>query len=159
MPRLLVLNHVLLLLFCSIYLGTGVSLIFFQLPLEPKLTVDNYHLMFVEPVTNATRFFTYMTILMLITGVIMLITEWFSGLRWVPVVVLLGVILATVLTMVVIIPLNKELAAGVTDPARLKVVFGQWANMNRVRVALWAIQWAAMAYWFYRMALQARADR
>ena len=137
MPRLLVLNHVLLLLFCSIYLGTGVSLVFFQFPIEPKLTVDNYYLMFVEPVTNATRFFTYMTILMLITGVIMLITEWFSGLRWVPVVVLLGV----------------------TDPARLKMVFGQWANMNRVRVALWAIQWAAMAYWFYRMALQARADR
>ena len=91
MPRLLVLNHVLLLLFCSIYLGTGVSLVFFQFPLEPKLTVDNYYLMFVEPVTNATRFFTYMTILMLVTGVIMLITEWFSGLRWVPVVVLLGV--------------------------------------------------------------------
>jgi hypothetical protein len=33
---------------------------------------------------------------------------------------------------------------------------GHW---NRVRVALWVIQWAAMAYWFYRMALQARADR
>ena len=30
---------------------------------------------------------------------------------------------------------------------------------NRVRIALWGIQWAAMAYWFYRMALQARADR
>jgi hypothetical protein len=28
-----------------------------------------------------------------------------------------------------------------------------------VRVALWFVQWAAMAYWFYRMALQARADR
>jgi hypothetical protein len=144
MPRLLVLNNVLLLLFCSIYLGTGISLVFFQFPLEPKLTVDNYYLIFVEPVTNATRFFTYMTILMLITGVIMLITEWFSGLRWVP---------------IVIIPVNNELAAGVKDPARLKVVFSQWANMNKVRVALWAVQWAAMAYWFYRMALQARADR
>lgn len=159
MPRLLVFNNVLLLLFCSIYLGTGVSLVFFQFPLEPKLTIDNYYLIFVEPVTNATQFFTYMTILMLITGVIMLITEWFSGLRWVPVVVLLGVILATVLTIAVIIPLNKELADGVTDPARLKAVFNQWANMNRTRVALWAIQWVAMAYWFYRMALKARADR
>ena len=34
MPRLLLLNHVILLLCCSIYLGTGVSLAFFQLPLE-----------------------------------------------------------------------------------------------------------------------------
>ena len=84
MPRLLLLNHVILLLCASIYLGTGVSLAFFQLPLEPKLTVDNYYLLFVEPVTAATHFFTYMTILMLICGVIMLATEWLSGLRWVP---------------------------------------------------------------------------
>lgn len=159
MPRALLINHVLLLLFCSIYLGTGVSLVFFQFPLEPKLTVDNYYMIFVEPVTAATRFFTYMTIAMLITATIMLVTEWFSGLRWVPVVVLLGVVAATVLTMIIIIPLNKELAAGVTDPARLKVVFHEWANMNRIRVSLWAVQWAAMAYWFYRMALKARSDR
>jgi uncharacterized membrane protein len=159
MPRLLVLNHVVLLLCCSIFIGTGVSLVFFQFPLEPQLTVDNYYLIFVEPVTTATRFFTYMTVLMLICAVIMLATEWFSGLRWVPVVVLLSVIAATVLTMVVIIPLNKELAAHVTDPARLKTVFKEWSNMNRVRVTLWFVQWTAMAYWFYRMALQARADR
>ena len=54
MPRLLLLNHVILLLCASIYLGTGISLWFFQLPLEPKLTVDNYFLLFVEPVTAAT---------------------------------------------------------------------------------------------------------
>jgi hypothetical protein len=159
MPRMLLLNNVVLLLCCSIYLGTGVSLVFFQFPLEPKLTVDNYYLIFIEPVTNATRFFTYMTIVMIVCAVVMLFTEWFSGLRWVPIVVLLAVVASTVLTMVVIIPLNKELAAHVTDPARLKTVFGQWANMNRVRVSLWAVQWVAMAYWFYRMAYQARADR
>jgi hypothetical protein len=159
MPRLLVFNHVVLLLCCSIYFGAGVSLVFFQFPLEPKLTVDNYYLMFVEPVTPATQFFTYMTIVMLICAGIMLVTEWFSGLRWVPVVVLLGVVVATVLTIAVIIPLNNELAAHVTDAGRLKTVFGRWADMNRVRVALWAVQWAAMAYWFYRLALTARADR
>jgi hypothetical protein len=159
MPRLLLLNHVILLLCCSIYLGTGVSLAFFQLPLEPKLTVDNYYMLFVEPVTAATHFFTYMTILMLICAVIMLATEWLSGLRWVPVVVLLGVILSTALTMIVIIPLNKRLAAHITDPAELKSVFHQWANLNRIRFSLWVVQWAAMAYWFYCMALQARADR
>jgi hypothetical protein len=159
MPRLLLLNHVVLLLCCSIYVGTGVSLVFFQFPLEPKLTIDNYYLMFVEPVSAATHFFTYMTIVMLICAAIMLVTEWFSGLRWVPVVVLLGVIAATALTILIIIPRNNELAAHVADPARLKVVFHEWANMNRVRVSLWVIQWAAMAYWFYRMALRARANR
>jgi MFS superfamily sulfate permease-like transporter len=159
MPRLLALNHIILLLCCSIYIGTGVTLVFFQSPLAPQLTVDNYYLMFVEPVTRATRFFTYMTILMLICAVVMVVTEWFSGLRWVPVVVLLAIVAATVLTMLVLIPLNNELAAHVTDPARLKVVFREWTIMNRVRASLWFVEWAAMAYWFYRMTLRARGDR
>jgi hypothetical protein len=159
MPRLLLLNHVILLLCASIYLGTGIFLWFFQLPLEPKLTVDNYYLLFVEPVAAATRFFTYMTILMLICGVIMLATEWLSGLRWPPAVLLLGVIAATVLTETILFPLNTRLAAHITDPATLKTLFHQWANLNRVRISIWVIQWVAMAYWFYRMAWQARADR
>jgi hypothetical protein len=159
MPRLLLLNHVILLLCASIYLGTGISLWFFQLPLEPKLTVDNYYLLFVEPVTAATHFFTYMTILMLICGVIMLATEWLSGLRWPPAVLLLGVIVATVLTETILFPLNAKLEAHITDPAALKTLFHQWANLNRVRISLWVVQWVAMAYWFYRMAWQARADR
>jgi hypothetical protein len=159
MPRLLLVNHVLLLLCCSIYLGTGFSLVFFQFPLETQLTLANYRLIFVEPVIAATHFFTYMTVVMLICGAIMLATEWLSGLRWVPVVVLVAIVVATALTVWVIIPLNNELAAGVTDPARLKAVFHEWANLNRLRFALWVIQWAAMAYWFYRLALKARADQ
>jgi hypothetical protein len=79
MPRLLLLNDVLLLLCCSIYLGTGFSLVFFQFPLESQLTVANYQLIFVAPVT--ADFFTYMTVVMLICGAIMLATEWLSGLR------------------------------------------------------------------------------
>lgn len=159
MPRLLLLNHVVLLLCCSIYLGTGFSLVFFQLPLEPDLTPANYHLIFVAPVTAATHFFTYMTIVMLVAVVLMLATEWLSGIRWVPVVVLLCLVASTLLTIQVIIPLNKQLATGVSDPGILKTVFREWANLNRVRFALWVVQWAAMANWFYRMALQARADR
>ncbi|MCB8883074.1 hypothetical protein ACELLULO517_22690 [Acidisoma cellulosilytica] len=159
MPRLLLLNNVLLLLCCSIYLGTGFSLVFFQLPIEPHLTVDNYQFIFVGPVTAATRFFTYMTIVMLLCGVIMLATEWLSGLRWVPVVTLAGIIATTVLTVSVILPLNGLLAQGITDPAKLKSIFHEWANLNRLRFVLWVVQWCAMSYWFYRLAWLARADQ
>src|SRR5215213_5134356 len=110
MPRALLLNHVVLFLCCSIYLGTGVSLVFFQFPLEPKLTPDNYYLIFVEPVANATQFFTWMSIVMLVTALIMLVTEWFTGIRWVPVVVLLALIASTALTILVIFDYNRELA-------------------------------------------------
>ena len=159
MPKTLLLNHVILFLCCSIYLGTGISLIFFQLPLEPKLTPDNYYLIFVEPVENATRFFTWMTIVMLVSVMIMLLTEWFTGIRWVPVVVLLSLIASTALTIFFIFDYNRELASGVTDPERLRWVFAKWADLNRLRAALWALQWAAMMYWFYRLAQRARAQQ
>ena len=159
MPRILLLNHVVLFLCCSMYLGTGGSLVLFQFPLEPMLTIDNYYLIFIEPVTRATTFFTYMTVVMLVTASVMLVTEWFSGIRWVPVIVILGVVAATTLTLLVIIPLNRELGDHIRDPERLRVVFHEWANMNRIRVALWVIQWSAMMYYFYKLALRAREDR
>lgn len=159
MPRTIVLNNAILFLCCSIYLGTGISLIFFQFPLEPKLTVENYYLIFVEPVDNATRFFTYMTVVMLITGFVMLLTEWLSGIRWVPVVVLLALIASTLTTIYLIFPHNEALRQGITDPAKLAETFGVWANLNRVRVSLWGIMWLAMMYYFVRLAYDARADR
>ena len=159
MPRYLQINHAILMLCCSIYLGTGVSLIFFQFPLEPLLTPDNYYLPFVEPVARATHFFTWMTIVMLLTGAVMLVTEWFYGLRWVPVVVLVAIIASTLLTTQFIFDYNDRLAAGITTQAELSEVFGHWATLNRIRVTLWVIAWAAMMGWYWLAAAKARADR
>lgn len=160
MPRLLLLNHIVLLACCSIYLGTGLSLVLFQFPLEPKLTVDSYYLVFVEPVTLATRFFTWMTIVMLATGFVMLVSEWFTGIRWVPVIVLAAIGAATLVTVLDIIPnYNDRLAAHVTDPKELRTLLAGWMQLNRLRVGLWTLAWGAMAWWFYVMAWKARADR
>jgi hypothetical protein len=159
MPRLLLFNNAVLFLCCSIYLGTGISLVFFQFPMEPKITVDNYYLIFVEPVANATRFLTYMTMVMLITSVIMLFTEWFSGLRWAPIVVLLATIASTLVTVYLIFPHNQRMAQGITDPKVLRETIDAWMRLNRVRVSLWSIQWLAMMYYFYTLARKARMDR
>lgn len=159
MPRLLLLNHVILFMGCSIYFGVGIFLVVFQLPLEPRLTPDNYALVFVEPVQNATQLFTWLTVMMYITAFIMLITEWFTGIRWVPIIILLALTTATVLTVVFLFDYNRELIEGIRDPERLRAVFHNWAHWARVRVAFWVIEWCAMTYWFYRMAFLARADR
>ncbi|MGB0797768.1 MAG: hypothetical protein ACPGRD_00425, partial [Planktomarina sp.] len=144
MPRILFLNNAILMCCCSIYLGTGISLVFFQFPIEPLLTPDNYALIFVDPVQRATQFFTWMTLVMLITGVIMLATEWFSGLRWVPIIVLAALIASTLLTTQYIFTYNADLAAGISNPARLADTFSKWANLNRIRVSLWVIEWLSM---------------
>jgi hypothetical protein len=154
--RLLMANHALLFLCASMYLGTGGSLVLFSFPIAPQLTVDTYYAQFVPQVQAATEFFTTMTKLMLACGVVMLIAEWRQPTRWVPIVVLLGVIAATALTMKWIFPLNAEMAAHIKDPARLPVVLGEWMQLNRIRVALWCVQWSALMWYFARWAMRAR---
>jgi hypothetical protein len=152
---LLSINHSLLFLCVSMYLGTGWSLILFSFPIAPQLTVDNYYLQFVPQVTAATEFFTWMTVVMMAAGLVMTVAEWCGKLRWVPIVVLLAVGASTLLTILVIIPLNNQMAAHITDPTQLKDVLSRWMMFNRIRVSLWTVQWAAMMFYFARKFLAA----
>ncbi|AOI73952.1 hypothetical protein WI73_31300 [Burkholderia ubonensis] len=154
--RLLIANHAFLLLCASMYLGTGASLVLFSFPVAPQLTTDNYYLQFVPQVTAATAFFTVMTKLMLASGSVMLLAEWRQPTRWVPIVVLLGVLVATFVTLTWIFPLNAELAGHIKDAARLRQVLDDWMRLNRLRVALWCIQWLALAWYFARWANRSR---
>ncbi len=154
--KLLFANHALLFLCASMYLGTGGSLVLFSFPIAPQLTVDTYYLQFVPQVQAATEFFTTMTKLMLACGLVMLVSEWRGPTRWVPIVVLLGVLAATGMTLKWIFPLNAEMAAHIQDPARLGVVLGDWMQLNRIRVALWLLQWLALMAYFARWAYRAR---
>jgi hypothetical protein len=155
--NLLVLNHSLLLLCASIYLGTGVSLVLFQFPSFPELTVSNYHAFVVPPVDRATAFFTAMTMVMIATGLVLMLAELRTGLRWVPIVVLLALTASTLLTVRVIFTYNDELRAGITDAARLRTVLGAWVDLNYVRVSLWCVMWLAlMAYFGARAAASVR---
>jgi hypothetical protein len=138
----------LMLLFASMYLGTGWSLVLFSFPLAPRLTPQTYELPFVAPVEQATRFFTWMTIAMLVTAVALIVGEADGKYLWVPIVYLAGVVAATAITMLLIFPFNKELKAGVTDPGRLHLVLERWMRLNKVRVALWTVQWTAVALYF-----------
>jgi hypothetical protein len=143
-----IIDAALLLLFASMYFGTGWSLVLFSFPLASKLTPDNYRLPFVEPVVNATRFFTWMTAAMLAVPIPLIVGERHTGYVWVPVVYLAATIAATALTLIFIFPYNKELREGVTDPARLRLVLGRWMRLNVVRVLLWTVEWVAVTLYF-----------
>jgi DMSO reductase anchor subunit len=154
---LLAINHSFLFLCVSMYLGTGGSLILFSFPVVPQLTVDNYYLEFVPQVTTATAFLTWMTALMSAAGLVMAAAEWHHRLRWVPILVLLAITAATTLTLVALEPLNNEMASHITDPARLAAVLNRWMMLNRIRVTLWCVEWAAMMYYFATKYLAAAA--
>lgn len=148
--RLLVTNHALLLLCASIYLGTGASLVLFSFPIAAQLTPDNYYLQFVPQVQAATRFFTPVTVFMLFGAVAMTVAEWRQASRWVPLVVLAAIIGSTWMEAQLVFPLNDEMAGRITDPARLQVVLAEWMRLVSVRVLLWCVEWAALAWYFVR---------
>jgi hypothetical protein len=143
----IVVNDLVLLTCVAMYFGTGWSLVLFSFPIRSRLTIHTYYDQFVPQVTLATRFFTWMTSLMIATSIVMLISEW-EHYWWAPSAVLAGVVAATALTMAFILPLNKVMAARITDPAVLDTTLRRWMALNRVRVALWTVQWLAMATYF-----------
>ncbi|MEA2355255.1 MAG: hypothetical protein QOD61_1384 [Solirubrobacteraceae bacterium] len=143
----LVLNDLLLLSCCAMYFGTGWSLVLFSFSTGKELTVANYYDQFVPQVTAATRFFTWMTTVMIVTAGVMTVSEWHHRL-WAPLIVLGGVIAATTLTVTLILPLNALMAGHIRDPRVLEATLGRWMALNRVRVGLWTVQWLAMAAYF-----------
>lgn len=156
MSTLLILAYLLLLACTSMYFGTGWSLIFFSMPAAKDLTPDTYYRQIVPQVTAATRFFTYMTNLMIALAMVMIVTEWGDPLWWVPWVVLAGVAAATLLTVRGIFPLNKRMKEGITQQAELDSIIDRWRRLNLVRVGFWTLQWLAMATWFGYWTAQAR---
>jgi hypothetical protein len=146
--RILLAVYAFLFLCVSMYLGTGWSLWLFSLPLAPKLTLANYYLQLVPQVEAATAFFTPMTKAMIAANLVMIVAEWRTKVRWLPIIVLLAVIAATVLTVKFLFPLNVMMANGITDQAQLQEIVGKWIYFNKWRVTLWTIQWIGMMAYF-----------
>lgn len=143
------LDGLFLLACASMYLGTGWSLVLFSFPLSKKLTPETYMLPFIDPVKNATRFFTWMTTAMLIAVIPFGIAEWDTGYVWCAIVYLLATLLATGLTMKFIFPYNHEMESGIPDQERLNLIMGKWMRLNTIRTLLWTVEWLAIALYFF----------
>jgi hypothetical protein len=143
-----ILDASVLLLCASMYLGTGWSLILFSFPGRERLTVGNYYEQFVPPVERATKFFTWMTNVMIAAAIVLIIADWHSWYVVAPAVVLAGVIAAAALTVKFIFPYNKRMAAHIRDQAELQFVLGKWIRLNWIRNSFWTVQWIAITAWF-----------
>lgn len=153
------LNKAVLFACVSMYFGTGWSLVLFSFPLAPQLTPVNYYNQFVPQVTAATKFFTYMTMVMIVSCIVFIIEERRSLRILYPVGVLVLIVAATLLTMIFILPYNKIMAAGLSDPVELQEVLGKWMRLNIVRVSLWTLQWLLMMSYFSFAILRREIDR
>ena len=99
-------------------------------------------------VTRATRFFTWMTNVMIAAAIVLIVAERNNTYVVEPAIVLAGVIAATALTIKFIFPYNRQMAAGIKDEATLHSVLGKWIFLNWVRISIWTVQWIALVVFF-----------
>jgi hypothetical protein len=130
------------------YLGTGVTLRWFLLPIAPSLTPATYKTPFVEPIARATRAFTPMSGVMLV-GAAGLIALELGTARWIaPAVYLVATIAASLVTTRLIFPVNARMRAGISDPEELQQILTHWRHVNTIRFQVWIVEWVAIVGWW-----------
>ena len=136
--------------FCaSVYLGLFWSLHFFWFPNYPDtLRVSNYYEAIIPQTTTATKFFFITIPIMAIAIVVMLITEWKSRLRWVPIVWIPGLLIPVIVQQAFIEDVNNQLIAGVMDEKLLQELLQEWMFLNDIRWIILTIMWCITMYFF-----------
>lgn len=146
--------------FCSsIYLGMFWSLHLFWFPNYPStLTLENYYDAIIPQTTLATEFFFVTIPIMAVAIVIMLITEWKTHLRWVPILWIPGLLAPVIVQQAYIEAVNNEFSAGVTSEARLQELLQEWMYLNDVRWIILSIMWGVTMYFFIAKARKKYID-
>jgi hypothetical protein len=85
---------------------------------------------------------------MCVAIVIMLISEWKSKLKWVPIAWIPGLMIPVVVQQKFIEDINSQFKAGITDPDKLQVLLQEWMCWNNVRFVILAIMWGLTMYYF-----------
>lgn len=146
--------------FCSsIYLGMFWSLHLFWFPNYPStLTLENYYDAIIPQTTLATQFFFVTIPIMAVAIVVMLITEWKTHLRWVPILWIPGLLAPVIVQQAYIEAVNNEFSAGVTSEARLQELLQEWMYLNDVRWIILSIMWGVTMYFFIAKARKKYID-
>ena len=141
------LNHLLLMFGTTVYMGVLWALHYFWYPSWEVMNVTNVQDHFILPTSAATRFFTVVVPIMFVTSLIMIWLEWKTKFRVLAIIGLLGVIGATGVGQVLIIPVNETIAAGVA-PAELTPLLERWMVLNDIRWIIITIMWLALMVYF-----------
>jgi hypothetical protein len=144
--------------FCaSIYLGMFWSLHFFWFPNYPNtLNIDNYYDAIIPQTTLATKFFFITIPIMSVAILIMLITEWKTNLRWVPIAWIPGLLIPVIVQQRYIEGVNNQFISGVTDPIKLQELLKEWMFLNDIRWIILTIMWCITMYFFIAKARKSR---
>ena len=80
--------------------------------------------------------------------VIMLISEWKTKLRWVPLSWIPGLLVPVIVQQKYIESINDQFKAGVTDQLKLQELLKDWMFLNDVRFYILTVMWVITMYFF-----------
>jgi hypothetical protein len=143
--------------FCSsVYLGMFWTLHFFWFPHYPStLTIDNYYNAIIPQTETATKYFFVTIPIMSVALVIMLLSEWKTKLRWVPLAWIPGLLVPVVVQQKWIEDINDQFKAGIKDQAVLQDLLKDWMFYNDVRFYILTVMWGITMYFFIAKARKA----
>lgn len=136
--------------FCaSVYLGMFWSLHFFWFPNYPNtLTTENYYNAIIPQTTLATKYFFVTIPIMALAILIMLITEWKSPLRWVPLTWIFGLLIPVIIQQKYIEAINNKFIVGITNEQELKILLQEWMYLNDLRWIILTVMWFITMFFF-----------
>jgi glucan phosphoethanolaminetransferase (alkaline phosphatase superfamily) len=131
----------------TVYMGVLWSLHFFWYPSWEVMNTANVQDHFILPTSAATKFFTIVVPIMFVTSLVLIWLEWRTRFRWHAIIAFLGVLGATLVGQLLIIPVNKTIAGGVEE-SQLQGLLQEWMSLNDIRWIIVTIMWLALMIYF-----------
>ena len=145
---LLTINHVWWLAGATFYVGVLTTLRLFLYPTWTKLRPETAHDHFTISVQAATRFFLLAIPTWMVTAIVLIVTEWGDPLQWAAIIAFVGLLTTTFVGWFGIQPINRRIAAGVTDEHQLSALLKKWMRINDLRWASVIVMWGALCWYF-----------
>jgi hypothetical protein len=145
---LLTLNHSALFFGTTLYVGVLWAMRFFWYPSWDLIKLADVPVHFIGPTSRATAFFTVVVPIMLVTNLVMIISERKSPMVILAIVAILGIGGSTFVGQLYIIPVNHLIGAGLATQEELHDKLGAWMSYNTIRFWLMTMMWLAMISYF-----------
>jgi uncharacterized membrane protein len=145
---LLLVNALYFLFAATMYLGTMWVLRFFLYPTWRVLTPDNVAQHFEVPIGLATKFFTVLVPPMLLSAIVLVVSEWGDPLVWLAIVCLLGTLALGFVVRASIVRVNKKIHERDYEGATgLTPLLQRWMQLNNIRFFASTITWVAIVWY------------
>jgi len=150
----LALNHGYYFWGTSIYVGLLWALHFIFYPSWKSITPDSVQEHFMVPVNAATAFFTIVVPVMLLSGLVMICSEWKNGKKITTIAAYLSLLLMMIVGYFLIKPINDAVAKSIADKTldspHLAAQLADWMFYNDLRLVIMTAMWMILLYYFYK---------